>query len=219
MAEADAPNPVSCPQCGAWRPPEIATTVPRPPCPECGERGIAIQITAAEEINFAEALEVALGAPYLGWGWKQRWEHAQQDLGRLTARHPGEPLAPAISAAHRELQSFYIQAYHIKDALKQEAASLGLQPTVIEDAITNDPALALLADLANLDKHLKLNKPPRSGAEPKIVSTQGVRSGSGEGGWRLKVEIEHDGKVLDGLDVARDAVEAWRRHLKGWGLI
>jgi hypothetical protein len=59
----------------------------------------------------------------------------------------------AINAANHRLQSFYIQAYHLKDALKSAPA--------IEPAIAADPALALLADLANLDKHSRLNRPPR----------------------------------------------------------
>jgi hypothetical protein len=82
-----------------------------------------------------------------------------------------------------------VRTYHIKDALKQDAASLGLQPRAIEDAITNDSDLAVLADLANLDKHFKLNKSCRSGAVPEIVAAEGVRWGSGEGGWRLKTPI------------------------------
>jgi hypothetical protein len=220
MAEqADASNPVSCPQCGASRPPETATTVPPPPCPECGETGIALQLGAAEEVDIAEAVEVALRPPYEGWGWKQRWEGAQEDLGRVMNRHPEELSGAAIQAAYRELQSFYVRTYHIKDALKKDAASLGLQPRAIEDAITNDSGLALLADLANLYKHFKLTMDPRSGEVPKIVPPVGVRSGSEEGGWRLRVPIDHKDKRLDGLDVAQAAVEAWRRHLRGWGLI
>lgn len=178
-----------------------------------------VRINPAAEVNIAQALEVALSPRYQGWDWKQRWEHVQHELGQLTSRHPEELSGQAISRAHRDLESFYIQAYHINDPLRQKETSLGLQRDTIKNTISSDPDLALLADLANLDKHYKLNRSPRSGAVPKIVSAQGVRSGSGEGGWRLKVTIEHDGKLLDGLDVARAAVEAWRRHLKGWGLI
>jgi hypothetical protein len=178
-----------------------------------------VHIHAADEINLAEALEIALSPEYRAWDWKERWEGAEQDLERVTARHEEELSGDAIKAAHRELQSFYVRTYHIKDALKEDAASLGVQPSAIEDAITNDPDLALLADLANLAKHYKLNKPPRSGAVPVIAGAGGVSGGSGEGGWRLAVMISHGGKTLDGLDVARAAVEAWRGHLKGWGLI
>jgi hypothetical protein len=124
------------------------------------------------------------------------------------SRHPDDMSGQAIEAAYRDLRSFYVRTYHIKDPLKQDAASLGLQPSDIEDAISNDSDLALLADLANLDKHFKLNKRPRSGAVPNLAHVQGVRAGSGEGGWRLDVKIRHGARVLDGLEVAEGS---WRR--------
>ena len=81
-----------------------------------------------------------------------------------------------------------------------------------------DGTLALLADLANLEKHVKLNRPPRSGDVPTI-NVEGLQRGSGEGGWRLKATITHQGTTLDGLDVVSAVVESWRRQLKSWGLI
>jgi hypothetical protein len=45
-----------------------------------------------------------------------------------------------------------------------------------------------------------------------------VQSGSGEGGWRLALTISHKGKTQDGIEFARRAVDAWRRHLAAWGL-
>jgi len=97
----------------------------------------------------------------------------------------------------------------MKDALKAEAPSLGLQPKMIETAIYDDPDLALLADLA---------KVPRSGAAPVVGDARGSQAGS-SGGWRLEVDVRHSGKRLDGLKVANAAAEAWRRHLQQWGLI
>jgi hypothetical protein len=39
------------------------------------------------------------------------------------------------------------------------------------------------------------------------------------GGWRLDLEIEHGSKVVDGLELASEAVDAWRGLLEGWSLI
>jgi hypothetical protein len=64
---------------------------------------------------------------------------------------------------------------------KTESRSLGLSEKEIEAAITAEPALALLTDLANLDKHLNLNPPPRSGDIPQIGDATGFQRGSGEG--------------------------------------
>ncbi|MGD1058057.1 MAG: hypothetical protein ABR992_11670 [Solirubrobacteraceae bacterium] len=38
-------------------------------------------------------------------------------------------------------------------------------------------------------------------------------------GWRLELPILHISTQRDGLDVARQAVEAWRRLLTGWKLL
>jgi hypothetical protein len=64
------------------------------------------------------------------------------------------------------------------------------------------PAFALLADLANLDNHGRLTKPLRSGHTPKIKRVSGIDE-PGSRGWRLSMIVEHDGRELDGLQVAR----------------
>lgn len=118
------------------------------------------------------------------------------------------------------MHSFYVQTYHIKDALIADAAATGIAQAVVEQAVTGDPALALLADLANLDKHGKLNMNPRSGHVPLIKGARGTTEhGSAPEAWRLDLEIEHAGRTLDGLQVADDTVRAWRHHLTGWGLL
>jgi hypothetical protein len=181
--------------------------------------GIAMRVEVADEIGIADELTAGLEPGDSSRGWERRWEQVQRELERLEAPHTDQLSGDAIHAAHQRLQSFFIQAYHMKDALKAEASSLGLQPKLIEDMITNDPALALVTDLANLDKHYELNKEPRSGAVPAIGKARGIQAGSGKGGWRLEVDIDHAGNRLDGLKVANAAVDAWRRALKQWGLV
>jgi hypothetical protein len=96
---------------------------------------------------------------------------------------------------------------------------MGVSNAQIEGAISAEAALSLLADLANLDKHFILTQPPRSGRVPQIGEVQGSQSGLGEGGWQLEQVIEHNGQELDGLAVAKDAVDAWERCLTDWGLL
>src|SRR5215211_8783845 len=54
-----------------------------------------------------------------------------------------------------------------KDALIAASGPHGVTASTIEAAITNDPDLALLADLANIDKHLKLSRPAPA-ATPRL---------------------------------------------------
>jgi hypothetical protein len=147
--------------------------------------------------------------------WKRRWEEAERGLARIKQPRTGDLSAEAVNAAHQELQSFFIQTYHLKDALKADGS---VPQNDVEQAITNDADLALLTDLANLDKHFKLNRDARSGDTPVIGPAQGVTT-SDWSGWQLSLPITHGGNVRDGLEVAEAAVEAWRRHLKRWRLI
>lgn len=85
-------------------------------------------------------------------GWDRRWLEIQRAQNRLAAPRTGGMSAEAVHQAVQEFMSFFGLAYHLKDALKA-AAPQGLQGSVVENTISNDPTLALLADLANLDKH------------------------------------------------------------------
>lgn len=78
--------------------------------------------------------------------------------------------------------------------MKDAAPGLGLKPSDVESAITKDARLALLADLANLDKHMKLTKAPRSGTVPSIEKISGVDD-QASGGWKLSVHCQRRFKI------------------------
>ena len=197
---------------------ELAKGAPRTSCPTCG----SIAITVSHELRVSMAISGTVDASLRPGdqtrGWNRRWIEIERDLADLLKPHLGGCSAEEIHGARHRLHSFYIQAYHLKDATKAEHASTGVAKATVEAAITNEPALALLADLANLDKHGNLNKPPRSGDVPRIQGAAGTSS-SGRAGWRLDLEIDHAGKQHDGLGVAEDAVDAWRSVLRQWGLL
>ncbi len=209
---------VFCSTCGAARSEEVANTAPRPPCPGCGGIGLKLQLEIASEVDVASSLSVALDT-LPARDWKRRWEVLQGEMERLRGPQAGALSGDAIHGAQQGLQSFFIQAYHLKDALKADTASHGVSGSDIEKAITASPDLALLADLANLDKHFSLDRPPRSGEVPRVLSARGVQAGSGEGGWRLELLISHGTGSLDGLEVAEAAMRAWKRQLERWNLL
>lgn len=209
---------VTCLTCSSSRPPEMIATLERPPCPKCG--GTALK--------FGELIEESISASVQCLGelipgnqsrdWKQRWNQAQKSLQSVLSPSTETMSRESIHAWLQQFFSFFIHAYHLKDALKDAALSLGLNTSDIEAAITNDPRLALLADLANLDKHCKLTKPARSGYVPVIKQISGVDSAAGNG-WLLSVQIEHGTVILDGLTVAKDAIAAWQEKLSTWGIL
>lgn len=209
---------VVCSSCGADRPPELATTSERPPCPHCGGTALTFNVAIEESVSVTAHCSSELVPGNQARDWKQRWKVLQEDLQVISSPCTEVMSSDSIHSAMQRLCSYFIHAYHLKDALKEAAPGLGLTASDIEDAITNDPRLALLADLTNLDKHTNLTKPPRSGSAPVIQQTSGVDN-SMRSGWNLSAKIEHGTVVLDGMTVAQNATDAWREKLTAWGII
>lgn len=171
-----------------------------------------------ESLSASDSLGAELIPGNQARDWKQRWKLIQDDIHLILRPQTEAMSSESIHASLQRLLSFFILTYHIKDALKDAALGLGLKPSDVEDAVTGDARLALLADLANLDKHMKLNRPPRSGAVPVIERVSGVDNRVG-GSWQLSVQIKHGASIFDGLAVAQDAVNAWQEKLNAWRLI
>ena len=148
--------------------------------------------------------------------WRQRWERIKTEAEELNKPQRILMSGEAIKAARDRLLSFFVLAYHLKDALKEESR---IGDEIVERAITHDLDFSLLADLANLDKHGRLRKSPRSGVVPTIGAASGVQDGAGQDGWKLSMMIHHGPRTRDGLTFASSVLEAWRRHLSGWGLL
>ena len=212
----DPEHSVFCSGCGS--PLDQPANLPmekRTPCPICGSMFRQINVTATDNFKATDSVSMELTPGAQARDWRQRWIEIQEHLKRLLAPH-SEPMSAAlIQNANHDLHSFFVQAYHLKDLLIQDAGTTGVPATTIENGITADPHLALLADLANLDKHGELSKSPRSGNIP-TWSVSAVSEG--DAGWRLSLTIRHKGETHDGLNFAGEAVSAWERHLTRWGL-
>ena len=206
-----------CGKCGASQPEPLDTSLGYPDCDQCGARAWRIDVTITE---CAKASGVVLGTLTPGGDtardWNSRWQSIQAELKSLSEPSMETMSRDAILTWRDRLCGWYVQAYHLKDALKGAASTLRIAPQAIETAINDDLRLALLADLANQDKHTKLNC-LRSGYVPEI----GAPSGSDvrPHGWILKLPVNHGPRTLDGLEIAGEAVAAWRDKLKEWKLI
>jgi hypothetical protein len=206
-----------CGKCGASQPEPLDTSLGYPDCDQCGARAWRIDVTIVE---CAEASSVVLGmltpGGDTGRDWKQRWRSIQTKLESLCRPSMETMTKNAILSWRDRLCGWYVDAYQLKDALKSAAPTLGIDRQAIEKAINDDPRLALLADLANQEKHSQLDR-SRSGYVPNIEAPSG--SDVLPRGWLLKVDVTHDSRTLDGLQIARDAVIAWRQKLEEWGLM
>ena len=210
---------VRCKGCGRFRPSELASSTDPPSCPQC--QGTALIIGGSAHVSgkgTVTALPTLLPGDQ-GQGWDRRWQDIQDEAANLLQPLTTQMSGQAIQAARQRVQDFYVAAYHLKDDLKRSSAVIGVPGKAVEHAVSGDADLALLADLANLRKHGQLSQPPRSGHVPKELSRAGTYlPGTPSPGWRLNLVIEHNGVALDGLDLVRRSVDAWRRILHGWNL-
>jgi hypothetical protein len=166
------------------------------------------------EVAMAGSIAVAMTPQDSAGNWRQRWHGIQRDVELVTANIAGTMSGDAIKTARDRLLDFYVRTYHLKDALIVEGA---VPNGTLEAMISADADLALLADLANLDKHGRLTRRARSGVVPIIREVKGEGSSDGSG-WRLVVDIDHGTRFVEGVAFARRAVDAWSNQLTRLGL-
>ena len=179
---------------------------------------MTFNVSIDETISIHEKLSTELIPGNQSGDWRRRWQQIQEELRSISTPSTDTRSGDTIHAWAQRLFSFFILAYHLKDALRDDTSSLGIDPRDIEAAIKGDLRLALLADLANLDKHRTLTRPPRSGCIPEIGQISGVDNPIGKG-WLLSIKVKHGETTLDGLDIARSAVLAWQEKLAAWQII
>lgn len=213
MGDASVGGPV-CSNCGLDRADNRGMGEQRPPCPRCGEQSVTFSVQITDAIGpTSDDVGIEMTPGDQTWDWRARWEQVLREFAELVAPRTDEMGAEGIRAARYRLNQFYISAFHLKDALKKQTTH------DVEKAINATTELAILADLANSEKHDGLDPGRRthSGHEPRIKKVSGTSLPAG--GWKVVVVIEHDGKELDGIAVAESALDAWRRVLGGWGLL
>ena len=174
-------------------------------------------VGVAVETSIAASISVQMTPSHRPRGWRYRWSEIEVRVKEIDRPHLTSMSGRGIEHAVRDLLDFYVLAYHLKDALIGDPNS-GLARRAVETAINGSAVLRLLADLANLDKHHRLTQAPRSGYIPQFGHPTGSQPGSG-GGWRLHLPVVHAGQTLDGVDIARKAVVAWRNQLQSWALL
>jgi hypothetical protein len=176
---------------------------------------LTYHVSVWDTVSVTESVSATLTPVDQDRGWQRRWLEVKRVEAQLAAPRTGGMSADAVHQAVQDFMSFFGLAYHLKDALKA-AAPQGLQGSAVENAISNHPTLALLADLANLDKHFALTKRPRSGDIPRLGE---LRSTTTANGWRVEMPIHHKGRVIEGTAFAADVVKTWDAQLRGWRLV
>lgn len=183
----------------------------RTPCTGCGSRSRDFAISVVALIAPA-SLEVEADL-LRGPGprpWTEAWailQHDYQELEAvLSARNPKADQYQLESTCN----TFFERCFHLKDYLKNDPQVLQTVRDNVENFLAGDIALALCRDIANTVKH----RDRRGGKRyvrigeflfgPKLILHATDASGS---------TTKHDA-----LDIARDAMAAWRTFLSRHGM-
>jgi hypothetical protein len=189
----------------------------REPCPDCGEARVTIHLRFHETLGpIADSLVTSFVPNEQDRDWGRRWRNLAARLVELEGMRTEDRGADAIHLAAQDLFDFFVNAYHLIDALIEDGA---VKRTIAVGALKTNPTLQLLADIANTEKHRFLDvqtHPPKSGDAPVLTKVADTSAGEG---WKLVAEFQHHGRLVDGVAFARTAFETWEMLLRDWGLI
>lgn len=114
--------------------------------------------------------------------------------------------------------SFFIHCWHVRDWIKYDPTIDPAIRTSILKAAETSRALQICADVANGRKHLKLDRPPRVGAEFESLRASWTSLG---GTWTIGLYMQIGGDQKDVIDVpslAWDALRSWEQILQAHGV-
>jgi hypothetical protein len=139
----------------------------------------------------------------------QQLARTERWLARLSHVYPG---------THQDYDdyvlAFFQNCWHIKDWIRNDPALPQALRDGIEKEVMNHPSLMICADMANGSKHLSLTR-PRVGAGAKHSHRELKVVAGDPSQTTITYYIATDGNnKVRAMDVARDAIDAWRQILK-----
>ncbi|MGA3085431.1 MAG: hypothetical protein ABSE95_11635 [Thermodesulfobacteriota bacterium] len=115
-----------------------------------------------------------------------------------------------------DVWAFFQNCWHLKDWIKNDPGLPENLRDTIKDEAENCSSLKICADLTNRSKHLILDKYIRVDAKIKrIDTTYDVKKRQTE--YRFYVETS-DGNKMDGLSLAFQAVDDWKKIFSKFSL-
>ena len=153
--------------------------------------------------------------------YQQQYARVRRYYNRFQALNSGSASIQTPGADRfDDVLSFFMHCYHLKDWLKNDP-NYKRSNEEIEEYVNSNPDLALVADICNGIKHLKLNRRTHSGIEPRIEHQElsielgpGVEDGKPNMLVRVKITITHGGKKIDAFEIASKAYNAWKKFVE-----
>lgn len=119
-----------------------------------------------------------------------------------------------------QIHAFFMNCYHLKDWIKNDASVPISTKQVVETYINGSRPLRLCADICNSLKHLSLASNSRSSENPSFGKKQfALALGAGDPPTiSLKYEVQTASRPEDAFTLATDCVTAWDDFMKKHGL-
>jgi hypothetical protein len=112
-----------------------------------------------------------------------------------------------------EVYAFFLNCYHLKDWIKNDA-NAGAAANDVERFVDTNDDLKLCADICNGLKHLRLTS-PRSGRDPRFGKRKfDVTIGGHETTISIKYTIDTSSGPIDAFGLATRCFQAWKDFIE-----
>src|SRR5262245_46273365 len=88
--------------------------------------------------------------------YREQYDRMKRWYDRFSNLNSGRPHDIPTENYVDEIYAFFLNAYHLKDWIKNDSAVLKAVQNSVEPHITNNTSLSLCADICNALKHLHL---------------------------------------------------------------
>ena len=149
--------------------------------------------------------------------WKLRWKQLNTEILILASPVYGPLDSDRIKEEASRLHTFLVSMNSLRDTLIHEPGQI-VSSAAITTRIKKDSRLALAIDVANLEKHVVLDRKIWTGVAPSFGVTRSIDV-RGTKGWMASVEVHHNGQTYELLSIAQNGLQAWEDALKDWRLI
>jgi hypothetical protein len=145
--------------------------------------------------------------------WTDQWARVGRWFKLFRETNEGRPHDRESDYYRDEVYSFFQNAYHLKDWLRNDSA-VSARVGDVESMIEGSQSFRLCADLCNGSKHLKLTKHKQS-ADTKLTK-QDFRLAVADDPPTIsaKYEVDSGGKTYDAFTLAQACMTEWESYLK-----
>ena len=150
--------------------------------------------------------------------YREQYDRMKRWYDRFVTLDRGRPHDVPSDNYLDEIYAFFMNCYHLKDWIKNDATVATTAQQAVEAHIDSSRPLKLCADICNSLKHLRLTS-SRSGESPAFGKKQfGLAFGTAPTSINLKYEVNTTTGPIDAFQLATDCIDAWDAFLTANGL-